>query len=241
MKPRLMMAASVLATLAIPLAAQAQGVVRVAEEGAAVGNRAAGPVGGAIGAGVGGVVGGVKGVLGIPERHRSTLARDRSDRTELTANQITNKFAARTARIKADLRLTPEQEKNWPGLESAMKDLGKSNADRQTAFQAERAQQKAPLDAIEQMRDDAKFMSERSANRKALADAAHRRTQASMISRSSASPGSCSASAAGRTEIKTTTPTKDGERPHGFARKENLRSATKTIELSGGTRPASRC
>ena len=74
MKPRLMMAASVLATLAIPLAAQAQGVVRVAEEGAAVGNRAAGPVGGAIGAGVGGVVGGVKGVLGIPERHRSTLA-----------------------------------------------------------------------------------------------------------------------------------------------------------------------
>ena len=166
MKPRLMMAASVLATLAIPLAAQAQGVVRVAEEGAAVGNRAAGPVEGAVG---GGVVGGVKGALGIPERNRSTFARDR---TELTANQITNEFAARTARIKADLRLTPEQEKNWPGFESAMKVLGKSNADRQTAFQAERAQQKAPLDAIEQMREEAKFMSERAADRKVLADAA---------------------------------------------------------------------
>lgn len=53
-----------------------------------------------------------------------------------------------------------------------MKDLGKSNADRQAAFQAERAQQKAPLDAIEQMREEAKFMSERAAERKALADAA---------------------------------------------------------------------
>ena len=172
MKRRLMMTASVLAALAMPLTAQAQGVVRGAEEGAAAGNRAAGPVGGAVGAGVGGVVGGVKGVLGIPERQRSTYARDRSERKELTANQITNEFAARTARIKADLRLTPEQEKNWPGFESAMKDLGKSNADRQTALQAERVQQKAPLDAIEQMREEAKFMSERAADRKALADAA---------------------------------------------------------------------
>lgn len=170
MKRRLMM--TVLAALAIPLAAQAQGVVRGAEEGAAAGNRAAGPVGGAVGGVVGGVEGGVRGVLGIPERQRSTLARDRSDRTEPTANQITNEFAARTARIKADLRLTPEQEKNWPGFESAMNDLGKRSADRQIALQAERTQQKAPLDAIEQMREEAKFMSERAADRKALADAA---------------------------------------------------------------------
>ena len=176
MKRRLMMTASVLAALATPLAAQAQGVVRGAEEGAAAGNRAAGAVGGAVGAGVGGVVGGieggVKGVLGIPQRHGSTFVRDRSDRAELTANQITNEFAARTARIKADLRLTPEQEKNWPGFESAMTDLGKRNADRQIALQTERAQQKAPLDAIEQMREEAKFMGERSADQKTLADAA---------------------------------------------------------------------
>jgi gas vesicle protein len=172
MKPHFMMTASVLVALAMPLAAQAQGVVRGAEEGAAAGNRAAGPVGGAVGAGVGGIVGGVEGVLGIPQRYRSTFARDRSDRAELTANQITNEFAAHTARIKADLRLTPEQEKNWSGFESAMKDLGKRDADRQIALQAERAEQKAPLDAIEQMREEAKFMSERSADRKALADAA---------------------------------------------------------------------
>jgi hypothetical protein len=73
MKRRLMMTASVLAALAMPLAGRAQGVVRDAEEGAASGNRAAGPVGGAVGVGVGGVVGGieggVKGVLGIPQRN----------------------------------------------------------------------------------------------------------------------------------------------------------------------------
>src|SRR5664279_4893453 len=172
MKPHFMMTASVLVALAMPSAAQAQGVVRGAEEGAAGGNRAAGPVGGAVGAGVGGIVGGVEGVLGIPQRYRSTFARDRSDRAELTANQITNEFAAHTARIKADLRLTPEQEKNWSGFESAMKDLGKRDADRQIALQAERAEQKVPFDAIEQMREEVKFMSERSADRKALADAA---------------------------------------------------------------------
>jgi len=53
-----------------------------------------------------------------------------------------------------------------------MNDLGKRDADRQIALQAERAQQKVPFDAIEQMREEAKFMSERSADRKALADAA---------------------------------------------------------------------
>jgi hypothetical protein len=92
MKFRFMIAACIAAVLALPLLAEAQGIVRGAEEGAAEGNRAAGPVGGAVGAGLGGVVGGVEGgldgVLGIPQRHGSTVARVRSDRAELTANQI---------------------------------------------------------------------------------------------------------------------------------------------------------
>jgi hypothetical protein len=172
MRFRLMMAACVAAVLSLPMVAQAQGIVRGAEEGAAAGNRAAGPVGGAVGAGLGGIVGGVEGVLGIPQRQGSSYARDRSDRAELTANQIANDFAARTARIKADLRLTPEQEKNWPGFETAMSDMGRRYGDRQTAMQADRTQQKAPADVIEQLRDEAEFLSDRSIDRKALADAA---------------------------------------------------------------------
>jgi len=167
-----MMAAGIAAVLSLPMVAQAQGIARGAQEGAVEGNRAAGPVGGAVGGAVGGIVGGVEGVLGIPQRHGSTYARDRSDRAELTANLITNDFAARTAHIKTDLRLTPEQEKNWLGFESAMSDIGKRYGDRQTAMRADRTQQKAPADVIEQLRDEAQFLSERSADRKTLADAA---------------------------------------------------------------------
>lgn len=100
------------------------------------------------------------------------LARDRMDRAELSANQITDQYAARTARIKADLRLTPEQAKNWPGFESAMNDLAKASADRQMAMQTPSTQPKGPVDIIEQMRRQAKYMSERSVERKAIADAA---------------------------------------------------------------------
>jgi len=100
------------------------------------------------------------------------LARDRMDPAELSANQITDQYAARTARIKADLRLTPEQAKNWPGFESAMNDLAKASADRQMAMQTPGTQPKGPVDIIEQMRRQAKYMSERSVERKTIADAA---------------------------------------------------------------------
>ena len=73
MQRRFLMAGAILASLAVPFAAHAQGVFRGAAGGAAEGSyrgqRTAGPVGGvvggALGAGVGGVVGGVNGVLGI--------------------------------------------------------------------------------------------------------------------------------------------------------------------------------
>ena len=160
-----------LAVLAMPLAAQAQSVIRGANEGASVGNRAAGPVGGAVGAGVGGVVGGIEGLLGIPQRTGSDGRRVRWDR-ELSANQINDQFAARTARIKADLRLTPEQEKNWPDFETAVKDIGKRNADLQAALRTERTQLKDPYDVIQQMREEARFLGGRSVDQKALASGA---------------------------------------------------------------------
>ena len=53
-----------------------------------------------------------------------------------------------------------------------MSDVGKRNADRQTTMQADRMQQKGPADVIEQMREEAKSLSERSIDEKMLADAA---------------------------------------------------------------------
>jgi hypothetical protein len=176
MKFHLMIAAGVLAVLAMPPAAQAQGIIRGTEEGAAAGNRAAGPVGGAVGGVVGGVEGGIvggdKGILGIPQRTGSAGRRDRWDRAELSANQINDQFAARAARIKADLHLTPDQASNWPAVESAVKDIGKRNADLQIALRTERGQLKGPFDVIQQMREEARFLGERSVDQKALADAA---------------------------------------------------------------------
>ena len=73
MKTVSIITASIIALLAMPLAARAQGVIGGGERGAAEGGRAAGPVGAVVGGvagGVaGGVLGGVRGVVGAPGRH----------------------------------------------------------------------------------------------------------------------------------------------------------------------------
>ena len=58
------------ATLALPLSAQAQGIVGGAAEGSRQGAEAAGPVGGLVGGVVGGVTGGIAGLLGVDQRPR---------------------------------------------------------------------------------------------------------------------------------------------------------------------------
>ena len=57
-----------IASIAAPLAAQAQGVPGGAAHGFHEGNRIAGPVGAVVGTAVGGVIGGVEGVFGINQR-----------------------------------------------------------------------------------------------------------------------------------------------------------------------------
>lgn len=67
---RLLGAAAIVATLATPAIAQAQGVPGGIDHGAREGERAAGPVGAIVGGTIGGVVGGVAGVLGVDQRPR---------------------------------------------------------------------------------------------------------------------------------------------------------------------------
>ena len=59
-----------LATLALPMAAQAQGTVRGAQEGARQGAHDAGPIGAIVGGTIGAVTGTVGGILGVEERPR---------------------------------------------------------------------------------------------------------------------------------------------------------------------------
>ncbi len=65
MKVKILFAGVVVASLASPLAAQAQGIPDGVAHGAYVGNQEAGPIGAVVGGAVGGVIGGVEGVLGL--------------------------------------------------------------------------------------------------------------------------------------------------------------------------------
>jgi hypothetical protein len=101
------------------------------------------------------------------------LARDRSDNTELTAGQITDQAAARAARMKADLRLTQEQEKNWSPFAAAAVEMWKTQAQQRMAWREARAkQQQGSADLIADMRKEADEQIERANARKKLADAA---------------------------------------------------------------------
>ncbi len=70
MKTKLLVSMMFAATLALPMAAQAQGTVRGAERGAVEGDRAAGPVGAVVGGTVGAVAGTIGGILGVEDRPR---------------------------------------------------------------------------------------------------------------------------------------------------------------------------
>ncbi|MBN8966569.1 MAG: Spy/CpxP family protein refolding chaperone, partial [Rhizobiales bacterium] len=91
---------------------------------------------------------------------------------------------ARIAALKAGLKLTADQEKNWPALEAAMRDLAKERADRAKANADRRAERRearknaaenaAPRrpDFVAGLRQGADAMSARAASLKKLADAA---------------------------------------------------------------------
>ena len=61
---------ALLACLAAPVAAHAQGVIGGAANGAEQGNEAAGPLGAVVGGAAGAVIGGIDGLLGIDQRPR---------------------------------------------------------------------------------------------------------------------------------------------------------------------------
>ena len=70
MKSKLLVSTMLLALLALPVAAQAQGTVRGAQEGARQGERDAGPLGAVVGGTVGAVAGTIGGILGVEDRPR---------------------------------------------------------------------------------------------------------------------------------------------------------------------------
>jgi LTXXQ motif family protein len=90
---------------------------------------------------------------------------------QLTAEQIVAGNDADIERIKTELNLTPEQEKNWSGFSSAMHYLGHNGADRLN-LRIARSKRDPPDDIVEQMRNEAQFLVDRAADQRNVADAA---------------------------------------------------------------------
>jgi hypothetical protein len=90
---------------------------------------------------------------------------------QLTAEQIVANSDAYIERIKAELKLTPEQEKNWGAFSSAMHYLGHNGAERLN-LRVARAKRDPPDDIVEQMRNEAQFLVDRAADQRNVADAA---------------------------------------------------------------------
>jgi hypothetical protein len=193
---RLALGAVVVGLLGAPLVVNAQGLVKGVQQGAQAGNKAAGPVGGVLGGAIGGVVGVFTGVLGVggqPANSPNVAKQPGSAKTakavkgakdskqqpvltqdgapQLSAEQIVANSDANIDRIKAELNLTPEQEKNWTAFNSAMHYLGHNGADRLN-LRIERAKRDPPDDIIEQMRNEAQFLNDRAVDQRAVADAA---------------------------------------------------------------------
>ena len=94
--------------------------------------------------------------------------RDHAQRWRPNAADISAFGDARIAAVHAGLKLTPEQEKNWPGVESALRDLAKQRSEWFSA----RASANRPTDPIERLSLRAKVMQERGAALGKLATAA---------------------------------------------------------------------
>jgi hypothetical protein len=194
---RFVLSAVALALLITSAAIHAQGLVKGVEQGAKAGNKAAGPVGGVLGGAIGGVVGVFTGVLGVPTNNNSSVSgpmqgaqsgspaksgktakggkagkpAPQTEPVQLTADQIVAESDKNIDRIKAELQLTSEQEKNWTGFNSAMHDLGHNGADR-VNLRIARAKRDPPDDIIEQMRNEAQFLDDRAVDQRHVADAA---------------------------------------------------------------------
>src|SRR5215813_2077164 len=115
-------------------------------------------------------------VLAQTQNPPSPPGRDNPWRPRLSAEDRAALADARIAGLKAGLKLTPAQEKNWPAVESALRENAKQRADRFERFRKmreERRQGNAPTDGnfAERMRERADAMSNRATSLKKLAEA----------------------------------------------------------------------
>jgi hypothetical protein len=88
-----------------------------------------------------------------PAQHRSMSADDRAALLD-----------ARIAGLKAGLRLTPDQEKNWAPLEAALRKQAKERAERFAAWREKRDSDEEHHDLVERLQMRSQRMTQRAAD-----------------------------------------------------------------------------
>jgi LTXXQ motif family protein len=92
-------------------------------------------------------------------------------RHRLSAADVSAFADARIAALKAGLQLTPDQAKNWPQFEQAVRDLVQLRIERLQARQAGEQQQQQTVTPFERLSQRADTMAKTSAALKKIADA----------------------------------------------------------------------
>jgi zinc resistance-associated protein len=87
----------------------------------------------------------------------------------MSAEDIAAFTDARIAALKAGLELTPDQAKNWPAFEQALRDMAELRAQRRKAHE-ERTQNQTNETPFERLARRAEYMSQASAALKHIAD-----------------------------------------------------------------------
>lgn len=105
---------------------------------------------------------------GNPE---TTGAREEVSRSRFSAEDRQAFADARIAALKAGLKLTPEQEKNWPAVEAALRDLSQARFEQMQKRREARAAGESAPNAIARLRQRADQLALRAADLKKLADA----------------------------------------------------------------------
>lgn len=95
-----------------------------------------------------------------------------AERWRPTAEDMAAFGDARVAALKAGLKLTPEQEKNWPAVETALRDFAKQRSERFAARASADKSADKPVDRFERLSQRADAMAQQGAALKKLTDAA---------------------------------------------------------------------
>ena len=101
--------------------------------------------------------------------------RGQHQRWQMSAEDAEAFSDARIAALKAGLRLTPDQEKSWPAVEAAMRELSKDRIARMEERRKQReaqGDQPRERDMLASLRQRAEIMGKRAAGLSRLADAA---------------------------------------------------------------------